>query len=109
MKYNNNLEIELDWEAVQCYSKMRYYYYRIKPNQLSLWNRLFHNSWKRLEKAFDDHWNPLFNPEDYWKYLYNMKTFGDVKIFKESEWNKIQQYRKNLIDNKKVFPYEDEL
>ena len=79
MKYNNNLEIELDWEAVQCYSTIRYYYYRIKPNQLSLWDRLFHNSWKRLEKSFDDHWNPCFHPEDYWEYLHNMKTFKDLK------------------------------
>ena len=105
MKYDENLKIELFWN--QETSKLRSYYWRIQPKQLSWWNRLFHNSWQQLEHACYDKWNPYFYPADYWDGLSKLETVGDVIKYREAEWNKIQIEREKYIKYKIKFPYND--
>ena len=102
--YPSNLKIELSYS--QLTGNYRYYYWRIKPSELSFWNRLFNNAWHQLFHACGDDWNPCFSPKRYWDDIDNLKTVEDIEKYIEREWNKIQIERNILIENKLKFPYE---
>ena len=102
-EFDKDLEIELKYN--NCSRSFRYYYYRIKPKQLSFWDNLFHNHWKQLQHACGESWNPCIDPERYWDYISKLHTLDDVNKYLASEATKIIEYRNKLIETKLVFPY----
>ena len=103
-RYDDNLEIELSWGP--CTKDIRYYYCRVNPKVLSLWDRLFNNRWRQLEHGIYDNWNPCFSINEYHNLLKPLKTVGDVRRYYEIETAKIEKVRKDYIDKRIVFPDE---
>ena len=103
MKYKKEWKVELCWERFMTYSSSRYYYWRINPCELNIFQRIFCNPWIRLKRECLDNWNPIFGPE-YYKDISNINTYGDILKFREREWKKIQEKRNQYIEAGAVFP-----
>lgn len=103
MKYNKDWKVEFSWEPVGSY---RYYYWRIAKQELNFFQRIFCNPWRRLEHKCCDEWNPCISPTFYKENIQPIKTYGDILRYEESEWAKISETRKRLIEIGSVFPDE---
>lgn len=97
MKDLSNCAIEFTYTPV--YSNRRYIYWRIKPQEISFWRRLFKNPWRRLERNVLGNWNPIWDAFDYKKYnIQSFKTYSDILNFEDKEWHKILDCRRKYID-----------
>lgn len=97
MKDLGNCTIELSYSDI-C-SNMRYIYWRIKPKELSFWKRLFKNPWRRLERHVFGNWNPIWSVFDYKECnVQALKTYSDILNFEDREWDKIIDYRQEMIE-----------
>lgn len=106
MKYKKDWKIELCYDDGGFTTQMRYYYWRVKPCELNMFQRVFSNGWNLIELECCAYWNPCIDVDDYYKYIEPLKTYGDIVRLRDSEWKKIQENRKELIDGGFVFPDE---
>ncbi len=101
-QYSPNLLIEIMMES-NSLDKYRAIFYRIVPSQLTWFDRVFHNKWKRLWRAslFNGGKMWYFDAADFKKHLANLKTLGDVENFLESETSFAKKIRQEEIERRR--------
>lgn len=97
----DDYKIKLSWEGTGAY---RYYYYKIVPSELPLFQRWFKNPWHRINLACLDDWNPNISIKDYKEYIAPLRTYGDVRRLRENEWSKIKATRKRYEEHNIRWP-----
>ncbi len=110
-KFDDSLLIEYKTERLS--DKYRYVYYRIKPEQLNWWDRIFNNRWEYMwGAAWDGDKMVTFNLKQFHEFS-GFKTFGEVRKYLEeqavrcvSNRQEVIEARKKMAENGKIWPDE---
>lgn len=71
---------------------LRYIYWRIRPDQLNWFEKLFCNHWHQLYQECVGKWNPYFSAKDFHNKVKPLKTVGDVYDFCEEQGRQIESH-----------------
>ena len=78
MRYNRDYsKCKLQFCYETCASN-RYFYWRINPKEMTLWDRIFKNPWRQFMHECLGELNPCYDPERYKKELSHIKTYEDA-------------------------------
>lgn len=106
IKYRTDMEIE--YMHAKAYDGHRFYYYRIKPSELPLWRRWFHNPWRRVFHSYEsiDGYKFSYTPKEYAYELLPLKTFGDMCEYLERHRKIIDEAHLRRIQSGEIWPDE---
>ena len=88
-------EIEFRYEnGASPDGKIRYrkLYWRIKPDQLNWFQRLFGNQWRQLSHEWLGRWNPYFSSTEFLDKVKPCRTVADIERYVEEEAKLIENY-----------------
>jgi hypothetical protein len=72
--------------------KNRKLYWRIKPDQLNWFQRLFTNQWRQLSHECMGSWNPYFSSTEFLDKVKPCRTVADIERYVEEEAKLIENY-----------------
>ena len=93
MKDYSKCEIEFAFEYVFPYGSHeeiapKYVYWRIKPSELTLWDRWFHNPWRQFERVIFKDLNPVYTPKAFKQELSHIKTYEQAMNYQIEQDNR---------------------
>ena len=72
-------------------------YWRIDPEELSLWRQIFRNPWRKLYHKSGYRMSYLFNTKEYAE-VRRLKTYNDVMKYIKEEESKAQKEHDEYVD-----------
>ena len=114
MKHDKDYKIQLRYEGFH-FGEYRFYWYRIAPSELSLFDRLFNNKWKILYhyrhpyflwdfKPSMESANFLYTKDDYYNELAGLKTLSDVREYLNKQDELEDAAKKEALKKREIWP-----
>lgn len=100
MKNISNCKIEKVYKSI-CDDEFRTFYWRIKPKELNLWNRLFHNPWRTFTHVVIEDLNSVYDIEDYYSDIKPITTYGEAIKYQKTQNEKARKAHEEAIKKKK--------
>lgn len=91
------IEFTYGHEIVSKY-KLRYIFWRVRPDQLNWFEKLFCNRWRQLYQDCVGNWNPYFTVKDFHNKVKPLKTVGDIYDFYEEQGRQLESWHRNDND-----------
>jgi len=108
-----NLNYKIQLKAKQSpwafeWSDYKEVFFRINPSQLTLFERIFNNPWRKLYHACEDihdvSLNPCYTAKNFHTLKESLKTFKDVIDYQVSQINHVKDVYEVKVKNNEIWP-----
>lgn len=101
---NYSIQIQTGYEYGSGKDNWRQVWWRIDPSQLSLWERMFKNSWRIFKHYCCDELNPCYSPRRFKDELSGIKTYGQAVQYQKEQQMLVNAYIDRKVKEGKYWP-----
>ena len=106
-KYNKcHIELGYDWvfNSIINPTDYRYIYWRIRPSEMTWWDRIFHNPWRLFSGVIVDELNEVYSPKTFKEQLSHIKTYEQAVNYQNEQYRIVEEKKLEKIATGEYWP-----